>query len=876
MKLSKKNICLISAIFLVVLCIAYSLFLFALPPILNSHKFVSKYESILSQKLSVKVHIQDFKLKTNPDLSIDITAKSIDTNTPSKEDSLNFKNICYKSKVLSLKPQKLDIDYIQADFNRLKSYFESDKKSKKSQLNINYLPLINIKKASIKLDKNNSQILLYNVSSQKKDGKVVCNFLAKLQVPYVQSSIILGERGSIYYSNKLYFDKLSVKFNNSKVYISGPLDNLTFKGKNLPANELETSFLYFYKFKHPHKKNFIENFTNFSGNLDVDLKWTKDGLTGICIAKNLGALFSKYKIDVLFPSVEFNFTGRNVSANTSGYFGPDPVSTDFYLTGLATDSVHTKGTVSSKLSNKFSQKYFPAVKIIGRANAIVKYEVQSNTVNIDYYLNVNKGNNLVSKYGNLNCTDKNRQIYAHTVKIGNKIYLKNYDYSFLNGKSKQLVMSGDALFEKIKGHYKPSYLTLKTNGQVPVYVVKSFIKDFLNDGTFRADLRYEFFSKTLKGSLNLYNTYHSDFLFLDNTNILVNADRINLDSRGTFFDSPITLTMNADNNFKNNILVHDIDIHLNKFWVKRGNMDSFPKDFSNKSNNSLSKDYNIIVKKGRIRVDEIFHKKFQLHDVEIFGALKNNIFDFNIPKTEYAKGILSAKGKYNIAEHSSDIIFIASDIDSNEVASNIFNLYNQIEGSAFATLHLETKDKLNDIKAHSTFAVTEGFLPKLGSTEFIIDKSKHKKHKKRKIWKFTLSKVSNIDFSKPNVFYSNLRGSFVVDNNDIKDVKIFSQSDYLSLFIEGDYHIDSELAHLCIWGRHNKTAEKKIRIFKIPLSFLYKLIFRVEHSKDLYQNKLDLIPPIKIKPKDIESVFRVYVSGNLNTENLKVILKDLK
>lgn len=63
-------------------------------------------------------------------------------------------------------------------------------------------------------------------------------------------------------------------------------------------------------------------------------------------------------------------------------------------------------------------------------------------------------------------------------------------------------------------------------------------------------------------------------------------------------------------------------------------------------------------------------------------------------KLAYTKGQLSGKGKYDVKRHASDIYFFASDIDSNEVATNIFNFKDQINGSAFATLHLKTKDKL--------------------------------------------------------------------------------------------------------------------------------------------------------------------------------------
>ena len=120
-----------------------------------------------------------------------------------------------------------------------------------------------------------------------------------------------------------------------------------------------------------------------------------------------------------------------------------------------------------------------------------------------------------------------------------------------------------------------------------------------------------------------------------------------------------------------------------------------------------------------------------------------------------------------------------------------------------------------------------------------------------------------------------MRGSLIINNDDVEDVRIFSQSDYLSMFIEGYYNIATEIGCLCIWGRHNRVAEKKIKIFKIPLSLLYKIIFKVERTKNLYIDKVNLIPPIKAEPYE-EAIFRVEVDGNLNSNDINVNLKDLK
>ena len=72
---------------------------------------------------------------------------------------------------------------------------------------------------------------------------------------------------------------------------------------------------------------------------------------------------------------------------------------------------------------------------------------------------------------------------------------------------------------------------------------------------------------------------------------------------------------------------------------------------------------------------------------------------------------------------------------------------------------------------------------------------------------------------------------------------------------------------VCVSGVDTtKTAERKIKIFKIPLSFLYKIFFRVERSKNANIETIKQIPPIKIGKGEIESLFRVIVDGDLRSK----------
>ena len=877
-----KNFIKVFYIFGALLTVLYAAFLFILPKVLTSVVNVSKYEKLLNEKTGLNFVIKDMDLKTKPTLGLEFSVKKILVNTPDNVSLAYASNTKYSVNLFNIKRGKLQSDYIYADINLARKFIKPSGKESKT-FNISLIPQLNIDKAYIKIDDKTYTKIDY-IESEQKRGKIETSLLAKVVSQYAKEPIIIGEEGKITYSGKnINFDNFSVCFGKSIFILDGDTKKMFIKGNSLPVNELESAFLYFYKLKNPNKRNFIENFTNMKGTMDVDLVYSDGDLNGNCKTHNLGSDFSNLKIPVYLPETNFNFGNKTISAQTTGLFGQEPVKTDFLLTGLFTRDLTVKGNVYSTLTGRFTQKYFPKITVIGNADASVKYLTHNGKVDVDYQLNIPKGANITSLYGGLDNTDKPKLISMHTQKQGDPMKITDYFYSiFENGSYKKLI-SGDGLFEKINGHYRLSKLSAKTQDRVPVHIIKSFLKNYVDGGTFDADVNINILEKSLLGSMNLYDIKHSSFLYLKNTGARFEKDKITVNMDGTFYNSPMSAKAVAKNDV-DDLLVHDIDVHLDSFFVQRGKLTSIPKTFQtngSKKNLSQMKDVDITVERGVVKVDRIYGRKFDIRNVEMQGTYENNTAYFLMPKAEYAKGILSAKGIYNVKNYSSDIYFFASDIDSDEVATNFLNLKNQVKGSAFATLHLITKNKLNDIKASADFAISDGFLPSIGSQEFIINSSK----KPSKSWimnkfkdvKISLSKITNIDFSKPNVFYSNLYGGFNVDNEEVKDVKIFSKSDFLSMFIEGNYNIETESGDLSIWGRRNKTETKKVRILKIPLNLIYRVVFRPEKTKDLYQDKISLIPDIKTKGGDDVSTFRINVCGNLNSKDkLKVILKDIR
>ena len=854
----------------------YAFFLFVLPNIIASPENVQNYETFISKRIGVPVSIKNLKVNTYPDLSFEVYSDSIFIVPQNNTELFHSDKLKYCANIFNLKHGHLSAKYLYADMEALKKYLKLSPGKNKKSFDFSFFPQTNIRNAQIKFNDKNYMDVDY-IRSKKHKGKIVTRILAHIYSRYSKEPITIGENGLITFKDHLCFEEFSVKFPKASIYLTGSHKGMRIFGENLPANELESSFLYFYKLKNPDKRNFLENFSDFKGTMDVDLFLDKKGLTGKCITHNLGAKFSNLKVDVLLPKTVFDFRGREVSAATSGTFGTEPVQTDFHLTGMMTNDLHVTGNVSSVFQDRLTKKYFPAVEISGKTPALVKYHTHNQAVDVYYVLTVNKGANLLSQWGNLDNTDKDRIISMHTFKNGDPMEIESWDYSADGVK----ILSGDGHFEKINGRYTLADLSVKTNGKISVDYIKSFLRDYVEKGEFDADLRLSFIKKSLLGSVNLYNIAHKDFLFLKNTGIKILPDEIKAMSEGSFYGSPMKMAVRAANRFSDNVLIHSIDIRLKEFFIRKGkiaDMNSSFKDGKSAKKPKIrqtGKKLQYTVEQGRVIVDRIYANSFDVRNVNIQGSLKNNIASFIIPKADYAKGMLSAKGVYNLSDYSSNIWFYASDIDSNIVLTEFFHLPNQIEGTAYATLHAIIKNKLSDVKADATFAISDGYMPKIAEREIFIGRKRADGTKKGH--KYMLSKIVNLDFSNPQDYMANIYGSFKLDNDNLKDLHMFTKSEWLGLYFEGMYNIPSECGNIYVWGKRNKTHAKGIRIFKIPVNLIYRVVFRPEHSVTQYENKIKLIPPINEGIADDISVFRVKVLGYFNRKGgLKLEFKDLR
>ncbi len=834
----------------------YLCFLFVLPPVFNSN--VTGLGNFLCRQTGIKMSFEGVKLKTTPLLHVKLDVPELSAAGTGKINDLyaDINLLDFSKSIIQADLIKINVDKIFELTSRNK-----DKKTLKP-FNFRKLPEISAGSFVVEFNKNTLTAENVNINAEK------ASFNAEIKTPFLDDTLIISDKGHINFDGESAYAKdLEVKYGTSSIYLNGKLtDNrknidLHITGENLPVRDIEKTLLFYQKSQDPAKK-FIENFKDYKGSIDVDLNLKRDGIYGKCTASKLSARAVWFDIPLYFEKVIFNFDKDKITSKAQGLVGGQKAVHTLNITHLGSEDKEVTGNLFTLLGENF--KYVPELRILHSVNAEITYNIKRKKITVDYNLEIPEQSDILYKNAYLGLRNSKRRFSAQTLKDNNDLKLTNYDYSIINDGTIKNIIAGNGLFKKINGKFNPQFITCKTNGYAPASVTGSFGR-YVQGGEFKGDLKYDFIERKIFGNFEVINTRFRDY-FVKSAKIL--ADKtILIKAEGTYLKQKFTCNLNAENILQDEIYVYNLNLFLDKYIVKKHKQKAKPANFEKLKEIDISSkvmDADVTIENWKINVNKIRKDRLVLNDLELVGSLKNDVFTFSLSELAFAQGTLLGKGKYDFRNDSSCIDISANGIDSNTAADILFNLPGEVEGTANATLHIDTKRKLDDIKAKGKFSIDNGFLPKLGSTEFMIKNNK----------KIKVADLVNIDFSKKKALESDIKGSFVMDNTLLKDIKLTSRQKYLSMLITGEYEMKRQHAMMHLFGKYNKEAPKGVKIFFVPLNFILKVVFRPENSMNIYRNELKQIPPIETE-KANEKYFRVKLEGNLNKENVDVEIKGI-
>ncbi len=839
-----------------------------LPQLVNSKSVQKDLCHFVNQKSGTETTVTGLNLKISPLLTVvfkfdNLNAKN---NNVSVADINNF---YLKYKLLNKHLAFVSANNIFIDGNYFKQFKKEKPNKKKSKFELKNIPEIHISNLVYKSDEA-------NINVQKIDAvKGVINLKITVNTPFLKEGVNIGDSGSLQVvDNKLKANKFEVTLGNSHLYLDGTLVNKNknpdFKiiGEKLPASELMATILHIQKLKE-HERKFIENFTNFKGTANVDLKLDKDGIWGTCTANNLGAE-AWFGIPLYFKDAVFYFRGQNVDSTAVGTLGKEKVTHTLKITDLLNPQKKlVVGTMDTTLTNKF--KYVPNLTVLNSVKVNLVYKLKLRKPDVYYNIDIPEKSDMIFNSFYLGLRDYKRKIYGNTFKDNSDLYLRKYKYSYFNSNGENIILSGDGLFIKNidksdPDRFVPQYISCHTNGYAPISVMGSF-GEKVRGGEFQGDLKYDFKNNQVLGTFDIVKARLKAF-HIEKAHIVSKDGLFNITSDGLYKGEKYSAELTAKNNIFGENLVYNMKLFLDKLVLKTTNetaqkpakanrLDS--KDISRKV-----KEFDLTINNWEIAINEIKRDKFVLNNVKLLGSMKNNVFDFKMNQLNFAGGTVFAKGIYDFGKNISKMSFEAKNIDSNKAANMMLNLQDQIDGTASAKVELSAKDMFKYIDAHCDFEVKEGFLPKLGDTEFMIQNSKYK-----------LSEIINIDLSQKDLMKDDIKGTFDVHNTEIKNINVTTWHELSAMYLKGNYEMEKQLADLQLFWKYNKEAPKGIRVFCVPLRLILKVVFRPEKSKEIYKAELSKIPAIKADEKHT-IYYRVHLDGDINNNKINLIFKEIK
>ena len=858
---------ILSALLLLVVGL-YLGIVFLLPQIINSKITINKLQSLILKKIGMETNITGLNLKISPKLFVTLNVESIDAKN-NNVSVADIKNIAINYKLLQKHLTLVSADNIFLDGNYLKQFKKErkNKKKNKKNLDLSNIPEIHIKNIVFKSDKVNVNV--ENIDTEDSFIKLK----ASINTPLFKEKLSLGDSGSFQVvKNNLMANDFRITLGNSYLYLNGTMLNkdklpdFSITGKNLPVSEIMSVIKQFQKATETERK-FIENFKNFKGTANVNLKLNKDGFWGTCVGNNLAANAVWFDIPLYFKEAVFNFRGQTVESVAEGILGKEKVIHTLNITDLLNRQKKlVVGTMKTTLTKKFD--YVPNLTVLNSVNVGLVYKIKLKKPDVYYDIDIPTGSDLIYNSFYLGLRDYKRKIYGNTFKDNSHLYLKKYKYYYLNSNKENVIISGDGLFIKNidkndPDRFVPQYVTIRTNGYAPTSVIGSF-RDKISGGEFKGDLKYDFNINQVLGTFDIIKASHKAF-HIEQAHVVSKDGVLNVKSSGMFKGEKYSAELSAKNNIFGENLIYDMKLFLDKLiFETTPNTNKTSKKIDSKEISKKVKDVAITINNWEIAINEIKRDKFILQNVKLFGSMKNNIFNFKMPELKFADGTVHANGLYDFTNNKSKMTFEAKNINSNKAANMMLNLQDQIEGTANARVELDARDVFRFIDAHSVFEVKEGFLPKLGDTEFALNKTRYK-----------LSQITNYDLAKRDEMQFDIKGSFDVHDTEIKNVDVTSWSPDSAMYLEGNYEMEKQYADLHLFWKYSKHSPKGIRIFFIPLSWVLKVAFRPEKSKALYQSKLAKVPAINTDDKHT-SYYRLQLKGDINSNKIDLILKELK
>ena len=404
-----------------------------------------------------------------------------------------------------------------------------------------------------------------------------------------------------------------------------------------------------------------------------------------------------------------------------------------------------------------------------------------------------------------------------------------------------------------------------------------FRKPNIKQGQFTSDLKFngKLSDAEILGDFHIFET---NIPFLDTTmkNIeLVFKDKIiEISSKGEVMGNIITFDGILKNKLyppykieKAYLYTKNLDLNHIIEKLKVAEVDTIS-TFETFENFDLG---SIIAKNFKLKADTIQLRNINASNFEATTSLsENKIFSVDNFEFNIAQGVLNGKYTYNLTNNDMGINLQAKSISANDITWALFDLNEQIYGDLTGNINLSCSGMdfnhcMETLSGNTTFKVTDGKMPKLGSLEYLL---KAGNLVKGGITGLSINNVIDLLTPAKTGDFSDITGYARIKDGVARTIEITTQGEDLSLFIDGTYNFATSIADMEVLGLLSRNISTMLGpIGNLSINTLFNVIPGIDLTKESpVLERVNKIPGIELSSKAYRK-FIAEIKGNINGDD---------
>lgn len=900
-------------------------YLTVLPAVVSNQKLINFVEKNVNKIAKINVNIENPVLQTSLSPVIVFKVAKIDVSKGG-EQLLSVENLDTKfsfNEILKKRiiVNKLALDYVYADVNKLMSLMPQQEKKKEkteSEWDIDLFDSVLALKKSVILYKLEPDIyvkvqadkmLIDNTQKKEKHLRFVINTDVKKADKILHFAI--ADKDRVFIKDKaIHVDDCVLDINNSNVHI----DALASRKDGLNVS------LWSKKFKIKDVTDIVGSnilinngsevlsfFKDMDGTFNFDINLKRKNLSGKVTLNDLKLkLVPVNNLPLYFSKGTALITNNDITfKDIEGYHGNRKIN-NVKINGLVKDytkSCDTEVTIDTVAMNDFAKDYLSKLvgipmEIIGKAGTRIVVKSIYNKIDVTVMSKLAKGHDILVDGASLTPTGYDRAVKADMHFENNILDLKSVDY-YIASELKKGVKVKPVL--SVRGRLdcsKPVPFVNAIGFTIPNPLPSEFLnvligQRILKGGKFYGDLYMVNNGTYPKVWGRMYASdirIPSQRVTLKSGELITDRETVNVKAKGRYKRSQFDFSGNIENAIMFPIVVNNVDFSLDKIDIERV-MQSFNQQNTaavpSKPQEVADSDYvegadddavvfdvnNIIIKRCILRLKEGKYKDINFGNIAANLTLnENNILELHSNRFDIADGISSVKVRCDLRKHLYNITLGIKDVNSDTMSTALLNLPREISGKASGIIDLNTDDslKLNGI---IKFVVNNGTIQKVGLVEYVLKFAALFRNPIAMISPSTISDMVNI----PEGNFDKITGDMVLKDNVVEMLKIKSSAPQLSSFIVGRYNLENGDAILRIYTKFsnkNKGFAGFLRNFSLN-SLANRIPLSSRSDAQYYAAELEQLPPLDADEKDCQ-IFLTKVDGDVQHNNFLSSLKKLK